>query len=237
MRSSLVDSARYHNDYIHKVNDRTYRLLDQHDASGTIRLRATTHVGTRQKGVLHMTKPLLVPISGVSGSGKSTLIHKLVAHYGGGRVVTYTSRPPRAGETPDSYHFRSQADIRSLPDTVWVKENYGHLYAVTKASLREPLKQFGIAFLPTTTSHQVVLQTLLPGVRYFGIHLRAPHVDELRRRMAKRGDDEKKMRARLRTIDSVERKAWQTPGLLLLPPMSAEETFRVVHNLIDAERQ
>lgn len=183
------------------------------------------------------TYPILVAVSGLSGSGKSTLIAHLERHYGGGRVITHTTRPVRPGEPANSYHFVTEDEIRSLQDTLWVCENYGHLYAVTKSAIATALEQTGVALIPTTTSHHHTLEPLLRSGKYIGIHLAAPSEATVRRRLARRGENAATIADRLATRDLVERRAWQNPSLLIIPAAVSEEaTFTLVRKLIDDHR-
>src|ERR1019366_5621595 len=57
--------------------------------------------------------PVLLVLAGPAGSGKSTLCDRLVAaDIGFARVVTSTTRAPRAGEVNDvHYHFFTPAEF------------------------------------------------------------------------------------------------------------------------------
>jgi guanylate kinase len=59
---------------------------------------------------------ILFVISGPSGSGKETVIHAMLDRQPLlTRIITYTTRPPRAGELPGShYHFVSEQEFEQL---------------------------------------------------------------------------------------------------------------------------
>lgn len=56
---------------------------------------------------------MILVICGKSASGKDTVAKKLVEEYGYKRIVTYTTRPPRAGEIPEeTYHYIMDQDFQ-----------------------------------------------------------------------------------------------------------------------------
>ena len=50
---------------------------------------------------------MITVLMGKSGSGKNTVADTLCRRNGYKRILTYTSRPPRPGETEEDYHFVS----------------------------------------------------------------------------------------------------------------------------------
>lgn len=70
-------------------------------------------------------QPLLFVVSGPSGSGKGTLLHHLADH-GVERVATFTTRDPRAGETPGvDYVFLAAAEF-------WARVEGGEIFEYTR---------------------------------------------------------------------------------------------------------
>ena len=94
-----------------------------------------------------MSHPLLVVIAGPAGSGKSTLCDRLVEEGGGfHRVVTSTTRAPRAGEIDGvHYHFLTPAAFDQMVakglflEWAWVhgERRYGTLAESVLAPLRQ----------------------------------------------------------------------------------------------------
>ena len=92
--------------------------------------------------------PVLLVIAGPAGSGKSTLCDRLVRERPEfSRVVTTTTRPPRAGEINGvHYHFFSPAEFRRRLAAgeflEWAQVHGDHedrLYGTLKSSVFEPL--------------------------------------------------------------------------------------------------
>src|ERR1043165_3405309 len=96
--------------------------------------------------------PILLVIAGPAGSGKSTLCDRLVHERPEfTRVVTTTTRPPRAGEIDGvHYHFFSPAVFRQKiahgEFLEWAQVHGDHedrLYGTLKSSVFEPLARGG----------------------------------------------------------------------------------------------
>ena len=94
--------------------------------------------------------PVLLVIAGPAGSGKSTLCDRLVRERPEfSRVVTTTTRPPRAGEINGlHYHFFRPAEFRRRIAAgeflEWAQVHGDHedrLYGTLKSSVLEPLAQ------------------------------------------------------------------------------------------------
>jgi len=92
--------------------------------------------------------PVLIVIAGPAGSGKSTLCDRLVHERPEfSRVVTTTTRPPRAGEVNGvHYHFFPPAEFRARiargEFLEWAQvhgEHEDRLYGTLKSSVLDPL--------------------------------------------------------------------------------------------------
>lgn len=86
-------------------------------------------------------KGKVVLILGVSGAGKSTLQAGLQTAFGWQPIVSYTTRPPRAGEVDGvHYHFVTQEQFDTLrPDLVESATVHGNKYGLLGADLWEPI--------------------------------------------------------------------------------------------------
>jgi guanylate kinase len=94
--------------------------------------------------------PVLLVIAGPAGSGKSTLCDRLVLERPEfSRVVTTTTRAPRAGEINGlHYHFYSPVEFRQKIEAgeflEWALvhgEHHDRLYGTLKSSVLDPLAQ------------------------------------------------------------------------------------------------
>lgn len=182
-----------------------------------------------------MSKPCIVAVSGVSGTGKTTLISNFEKVFPGCRVVTYTTRPKREHEHPADYHFCTKDALLTLPDALWIKENYGHFYAVTRTAFLEPIAACGIALLPTITSHHETLRAYLTHVHHIGIHLLSPTRSELENRMIQRGDAPAMIAERLREIERIDSKARSNPLIHCLHPSSEDLILQTVLAILAKE--
>ncbi|HEX7724142.1 MAG TPA: guanylate kinase [Candidatus Paceibacterota bacterium] len=99
---------------------------------------------------MNISYPVLVLLSGPAGSGKSTLCDRYVTdHPDYSRVVTSTTRSPRAGEVNGvHYHFFSPEEFRArinrgdfLEWALVHGEYHDRLYGTLRSSIVEPLNQ------------------------------------------------------------------------------------------------
>jgi guanylate kinase len=165
--------------------------------------------------------PLLLVIAGPAGSGKSTLCDRLVAERPDfSRVVTTTTRPPRAGEIDGvHYHFFPAAEFRrriAAGDFLEWAQVHGdrddRLYGTLAASVLEPLTQGrslvmsidvqGVASLRRAAASQERLRRALATV--FIVVDRARLVARMRERAK---DHEEEIARRLATAEAELREA------------------------------
>ncbi len=179
------------------------------------------------------TPPCLVAISGVSATGKTTLITALTAHSSGVRVITHTTRPRRHNEPDTAYHFCSPAELRQLPDVLWINHHYGNDYAVTKTAVMEAVTQIGLGLLPTVTTNHQRLRSLLPEIHHIGIHLLAAPREELTKRMLAREESPETIDQRLKEIERIDQKALADPSLKCIPPSEAYTVFIKASSIIE----
>lgn len=81
-----------------------------------------------------------VIIAGRTGTGKTTLLKTLTDYFCVPPLVTYTDRPIRDGEDPESYHFLSEKEMDSLlakKDTELPVTLGNYRYCTTKGDLEK----------------------------------------------------------------------------------------------------
>jgi len=83
----------------------------------------------------------IVLILGVSGAGKSTLQSELQTEFGWKPVISYTTRPPRAGEVNGvHYHFVTREQFDDMrPGLVESATVHGNEYGLLGADLWDPV--------------------------------------------------------------------------------------------------
>ena len=134
-------------------------------------------------------------VSAPSGAGKTTLTRRVLDVYPEMSLsVSCTTRAPRSGETPDEdYHFVSERVFRRMLDAgefaEWA-EVHGSLYGTPRRMLERRLRK----------GQDVLLDIDVQGARQIKQHFQSavavfvlpPSLQELRRRLAARGTDERK---------------------------------------------
>jgi len=179
----------------------------------------------------------ILTITGASGVGKSTLEKRLLKHYGGGRVRTITTRPPRPGETDADYDFQTLESLAKRTDLLWNVPIHGHRYCVAMSEFDKASKETnGLVFVCITPERHEFLAERFEdaGVQCIPIHLVHPGDEELARRLKTRGEADDAIARRLADSVEFEKTATQVANLHRIPPVSPEEVFQIVLRLIEA---
>jgi guanylate kinase len=153
--------------------------------------------------------PVLLVLAGPAGSGKTTLCERLVATQPGiARVITATTRAPRPGEVDGKdYHFLTpeqfDAKVAAEEFLEWAWVHQKHRYGTLRAAVLGPL----------ATGRSLVINVDVQGVDNFRraaatepalaralvtVFITVP-TDELRRRLATRGDSPAETDRRMET--------------------------------------
>lgn len=161
----------------------------------------------------------IITLSGPAGAGKTTLMEMFLSFNTFIAVKSYTTRLKRAAEkdagSKSEYVFILQKEFEELIQKeifAWHIEYDGHHYGTLKKSLKETLssKQISVMILAPEIVSQ--LRTIIesfkgdPEKNITSFFIWAPEED-LRLRMARRGDGGESIRNRLSIVSSQDKKA------------------------------
>lgn len=127
-----------------------------------------------------------------SGAGKSSLVAGLLERDTGIELsVSYTTRSPRAGEVDGrEYHFVTREKFKALIDANEFLEHaevYGNLYGTSRRWIESRRTQGSHVLLEIDWQGARSVKKIFPDMVY--IYILPPSIDELRRRLIKRGKD------------------------------------------------
>ena len=137
---------------------------------------------------------MLFVFSAPSGSGKSTLINHLMSQVKGLNFsVSATSRAPRGQEKDGvEYHFLSEAEFRQkIAEDAFVEyeEVYaGTFYGTLKSEIDQRLERGENVVLDVDVKGGLSVKRIY-GSKALLIFIQPPSIEELRRRLEKRGTD------------------------------------------------
>ncbi|HVW20963.1 MAG TPA: guanylate kinase [Opitutaceae bacterium] len=190
--------------------------------------------------------PVLLVIAGPAGSGKSTLCDRLVdAKLGFDRVVTTTTRAPRAGEVHGThYHFFTpeefEARIARGEFLEWAWVHGQRRYGTLASSVREPLARGqdlvmsvdvqGVASFRRAAERDPLLRRALVTVFIVVDH------ERLLARMRDRGkDDEAEIARRMATAEAELREAPKFD--YVIHSRTREEDYQELLSILDRARK
>lgn len=193
-----------------------------------------------------MSTPLILLLSAPSGAGKTTVADGLVATVPNlRRVVTCTTRPPRAGEVPGrDYHFLSADDFLeriNRGEFLEYANVYGKFYGTLKRSVHDLLE----------AGHDVLLNIDVQGAErvrqeagsnatlaraLVTVFLTPSSLSELEKRLRGRGSDaEDVVRRRLESARA-EAARWEEFDYLVISGTREEDLARM-QAIYTAEQQ
>ena len=135
---------------------------------------------------------VLIIVSAPSGCGKSTVVHRLMEKRENLRFsVSATTRKPREGETDGvDYYFVSRQEFRRMVEENEFLEHaeyVGNCYGTPRAPVEEQLKKGCDVYLDIDVQGAMQVKALRPETLM--IFLMPPSVEELERRLVKRGNN------------------------------------------------
>lgn len=127
-----------------------------------------------------------------SGAGKSSLVAALLERDRSIELsVSYTTRPPRPGEVDGrEYHFVTREKFESLvaeDEFLEHAEVYGNLYGTSKKWIESKRAKGADVLLEIDWQGARAVKKLFPDMIY--LYILPPSIDELERRLIKRGKD------------------------------------------------
>ena len=189
----------------------------------------------------------LVTLSGPAGAGKTTMMEMFLAFPRSFKVIeSYTTRPKRAEEkdagSKSEYVFISEKDFEQLVQKesfAWYVTYDGHYYGTLKKSLKEALdaKHISVMILtPETVAdlrEQIKMLGGNPRENIVSFFIWAPE-DDLRLRMAWRGDNRISIKERLSLV-SYQNKKSKELDLIRIKNSNKErppEVFQKMHEYL-----
>jgi guanylate kinase len=189
--------------------------------------------------------PLLILISAPSGGGKTTLCQQLLAARAGmARVVTCTTRPPRAGEQDgrDYYFLSADAFLKRLQAGNFLEHAtvHGNSYGTLKSEVLGHLRQGkdvllnidvqGAAAIRQKAQEEPELKRAL-----MSVFLTPPSLAILEERLRKRGTDAPAVIQKRLSVARQEIAQWKHFDYLLISDSISEDLRRMLA-IIEAEK-
>ena len=187
-------------------------------------------------------KGILLALAGPSGCGKSTIIERLHQEEGMKTPISCTTRKSRNNEKDGKeYHFLSSEDFEERErkgDFLEYASVHQHLYGTLKEEILLPLQQGND--LVIDIDNQGVEQLRSSKISeiqeaLIDIFIYPPNLDELEKRLTKRGtENEKAIKQRLKVAEE-EMKHWQKYTYCFISS-DFEQDYKMVHSILIATR-
>jgi guanylate kinase len=134
-------------------------------------------------------KPSMIIVAGPSGAGKSSFLDKITREIDLlVDIITYTTRPMRAGESEGvPYHFVTDEKFLALIAEDFFVEHanvHGKRYGTPKHQIEDARKTGKVAIMDIDVQGAQTFKAKYPDA--FAVFIHPPSIDELRRRVIKR---------------------------------------------------
>jgi guanylate kinase len=185
-------------------------------------------------------RPLLVVLSGPSGAGKDAVLDALAERgHAFHRVVTCTTRPPRANERHGiDYYFVSDPEFDALIQNGGLLEHavvYGHRSGVPRQQVLDKLGEGLDVCVRTDVQGAASIKRLIPeAVRVF---IAPSSLDEIEERIrARNADDEERIQRRLATARGEMDRRSEFEHVVINEPGRLDATVDRLIEILDGER-
>ncbi len=138
---------------------------------------------------------MIIALVGASGAGKTTLAQELLKIIPASRMAqSVTTRTPRPSDTPGEYEYLLSHDSfeqRCMNNEFeWAVSIHGNHYATPRVSLERGLRSKYSELMILAPDAMELLWSFAGGdiKKVFPFYIKVSSVDELRRRLKKRGD-------------------------------------------------
>jgi guanylate kinase len=154
-----------------------------------------------------MTKGNLFVVTAPSGAGKTTLVAALLAADSHVQLsVSFTTRPPRAGEVDGKdYHFVERAEFERMiaaGELLEFAEVYGNYYGTSQVWINQVMENGRDILLEIDWQGAQQVRRLFPAA--IGIFILPPCIDTLENRLRGRGKDSEEVIARRMAVAKEE---------------------------------
>jgi guanylate kinase len=185
---------------------------------------------------------ILFVVSAPSGAGKSTLCDALRQTPSFVYSVSCTTRPPRAGELEgEDYQFMNEKEFLgrvAAGDFLEHAKVHGHYYGTLKEPLTANLKKGVDVLIDIDTQGAATIRNFDdPFIRQAltDVFIMPPDLDELRRRLTKRGSETAEQ-IELRLVNAArEMELWRDYRYTIIS-QSVEEDLQKFRHIMGAER-
>jgi guanylate kinase len=186
---------------------------------------------------------ILFVISAPSGAGKTTLVDALRETPDSVYSVSCTTRPARAGEiNGEDYHFISESDFRAKMQAgeflEFAQVHGQHHYGTLRGPVVENLKRGVDVLIDIDTQGAATIRNC--GDEFIqkclaDVFIMPPNLDELRKRLTKRGTETTEQIERRLTTAAAEMEHWREYRYTIISK-SMEEDLQKFRHIMGAER-